>query len=398
MMKKANKKVLVLNGSFCEIPIIEECHKLGYYVITTGNAPSLVGHNYSDEYIQADYSDYDAILQIVKTKDISHILSCANDFGSITASYVAEKMGWKGHDSFENAKLLHHKDLFKNYIQGKGYPTPISKVFDSFEDASKYVCGLNDFPVIVKANDLTGGKGIQKADNKKDALDAIENSFLKSRSKHILIEPYIDGNQQTFVTFLHDGKVVASNSCDSYSYVNPYLIQSETLPAEGIELVKGKLIAIIEEMAEDLKLADGILAFQYFRKGDEVQIIEMMRRPFGNQFLKLVEYSSDFPWHLAQVIAETDGDWNKIRPIPVERPFCGHYGVMVQRNGRLKSWSIPEEIKNHVFKQFVMKQPGDEIADHLNERVAFLHFEYDNMADMCRDVKSYYDRINVDVE
>ena len=60
------KKVLVLNGSFCELPIIEECHNLGYYVITTGNMPELMAHKYADEYIQADYSDYETILNIVK--------------------------------------------------------------------------------------------------------------------------------------------------------------------------------------------------------------------------------------------------------------------------------------------------------------------------------------------
>ena len=397
-MEKTNNKVLVLNGSFCEIPIIEECHKLGYYVITTGNAPDLIGHKFADEYIPADYSDYESILQIVRDNDISHVLSCANDFGSITAAYVAEKMGWRDHDSFENAKLLHHKDLFKEYIQRKGFPTPVSMVFDRIEDASEYVNELDAYPVIVKANDLTGGKGIQKAENQQDALAAVEKAFLKSRSKHILIEPFIEGNQQTFVTYLHERKVVASNSCDSYSYVNPYLIQSETLPAEGIELVKEKLITIIEDMADDLGLADGILAFQYFRNGSEIQIIEMMRRPFGNQFLKLVEYSSDFPWHLAQVIAETGGDWSLVKPIPVEKPFCGHYGVMVPRNGRLKDWHIPEDIRLHVFNQFVMKKQGDMILDHLNERVAFLHFEYGSMSEMQEAVRTYYSRIKVELD
>ena len=62
------KKVLVLNGSFCELPIINKCHELGYYVITTGNMPELMAHKYADEYIKADYSDYEAVLDIVKQK------------------------------------------------------------------------------------------------------------------------------------------------------------------------------------------------------------------------------------------------------------------------------------------------------------------------------------------
>lgn len=395
------KKVLVLNGSFCELPIIEECHKQGYYVITTGNMPELMAHKYADEYIQADYSDYETILRIVKDKKIDHILTCANDFGSITAAYVDEHMGWHNHDTFQNSKILHHKDLFKEYIQSKNYPTPYSKVFNNKSEAYTFINKEVQYPIIIKANDLTGGKGILKATTKEEAIYAIDNAFEKSRSKHVLIEPFVTGVQQTFVTFLHEKKVIASSSCDSYSYVNPYLIQSETLPAKDIIDIQDYLISIIEEIAIDLELSDGIFAFQYIRNGKNIQIIEMMRRPFGNQFLQLVEMNSGFPWHHAQVIAETGGDWSfldKINYSNLKIRYCGHYGVMVNRNGILKSWNIPESIKKHIVKEFVMKETGDRIEDHMNERIAFLHFEYDSYDEMINNVKDYGRLIDVTLE
>lgn len=93
------KRVLILNGSFCEQPLIETAKQMGYYVISTGNMPELIGHKYSDEYINADYSDKETVLNIVRENKIDGIISCANDFGVLTAAYVAEKMGWKGHDT-----------------------------------------------------------------------------------------------------------------------------------------------------------------------------------------------------------------------------------------------------------------------------------------------------------
>lgn len=394
------KKVLVLNGSFCEIPIIQECHKLGYYVVTTGNMPNLIGHKYADEYIKADYSKYDDILEVVQKNNIDHILTCANDFGSITASYVDEQMGWNCHDSFSNAQLLHHKDLFKIYIQGKGFPTPYSKVFTNRNEAVEFINREAKLPVIIKANDLTGGKGIMKAASKDEALIGIDNAFSKSRSKHILIEPYIIGDQQTFVSFLHNKRVIACSSCDSYSYINPYLIQAETLPAKDIKDIQNVLISIIEDIASDLNLYDGIFAFQYIRNGDDFQIIEMMRRPFGNQFLQLVELNSGFPWHHAQIVAETGGDWSFLDKIDTHPPvkYCGHYGVMIERNGKLKRFYIPPSIQKHLINKFIMKDIGDTIDDHLNERVAFLHYQYDSYDEMVNDVKHYMDQIVVEVE
>ena len=401
MIENMPKKVLVLNGSFCELPLINECHKLGFYVITTGNMPNLMAHKYADKYIQADYSNYEEILKIVKENNIEHVLTCANDFGSITAAYVDEQMGWQHHDTFANAQTLHHKDLFKEYIQSKGYPTPYSKIFIDKTDAENFINKEAEFPVIIKANDLTGGKGILKATTHEEALEGINNAFSKSRSKCILIEPYITGDQQTFVTFLHNKKVIATSSCDSYSYVNPYLIQAETLPAKGIEDVQDLLISIIEEIASDLNLYDGIFAFQYIRNGTDVQIIEMMRRPFGNQFLQLVEINSGFPWHHAQVVAETGGDWsflNDVRANKNDIKFCGHYGVMVNKNGILRDWHVPQSIKKHIIKQFVMKNPGDSITDYLNERVAFLHFQYDSYDEMVKEVGMYRDTIEVHID
>ena len=395
------KKVLVLNGSFCELPIIEECHKLGFYVITTGNMPELMAHKYADEYIQADYSDYNAILNIVKELEISHVLTCANDFGCITAAFVDEQMKWHNHDTFQTSKILHHKDLFKKYIQNKNYPTPYSIVFNNKLDAYNFINEKAEYPIIIKANDLTGGKGILKAETKEEAIYAIDNAFAKSRSKHILIEPFVTGNQQTFVTFLHNKKVIATSSCDSYSYVNPYLIQAETLPAYDIAAVQEHLISIIEEIAKDLSLSDGIFAFQYIRNGSDIQLIEMMRRPFGNQFLKLVEMNSGFPWHYAQVVAETGGDWSFLNDLNTNKSqirYCGHYGIMVDKNGILKSCNIPEIVKKHVVKEFVMKNVGDRIDDHMNERIAFLHFEYDSYEEMTQEVKEYTKLINVELE
>ena len=33
------KKILVLNGSFCETPVIKKLKEMVYYVVTSGNAP-----------------------------------------------------------------------------------------------------------------------------------------------------------------------------------------------------------------------------------------------------------------------------------------------------------------------------------------------------------------------
>ncbi len=388
------KKVLILNGSFCEAPIIQKAKDMGLYVVTTGNMPSLIGHKYADEYIPADYSDCEKILQLVKDNNIEGIISCANDFGVLTAAYVAEHMGWPGHDTYNTAKLLHHKNLFKQYVYEHNIRAPHSYCAKDKEDAINYAKNA-DYPIIVKANDLTGGKGIRRADNYNEALDAINYSYEKSRDKHVVIEPFVIGTQHTYVSFIVDKKVVCSTSCNCYSPINPYLIQSEVLPADNIDVHEPELKSIIENMATDLDLVDGIMALQYIVKDNKPYIIETMRRAFGNQFLMLADKATGFPWEEAYIKAALGKSCTDLEITKPEYVYCGHHGIMSPHNGVIKDYEISDEINKHIFKKIEMLGPDRRINDNLNERIAYIYYTYDSKDEMVSAVKNFNNNIKI---
>ena len=385
-----------MNGSFCELPLIEQAKKMGLHVITTGNDPSLIGHKYSDEYIPCDYSDLDAVLNLVKENNIDGIISCANDFGVLTASYVADKMNWPGHDTYKNSVLLHHKDEFKKYCYEHNIPSPHSKVVLTKEEAKKVALDA-EYPIIVKANDLTGGKGIMKASNYEEAEIAIDNAFNMSRDKHILIEPFIVGTQHTISTFVVNKKVLVSTACNCYSPINPYLIQSETFPADGIENHRQELCNIIESICEDLSLEDGIFALQYIMSNDKIYIIEMMRRPFGNQFLELCSKTTGLNWNEAHIKSQLGMDCSNLKIEAPEMKYCGHHGIMTNKNGVVVNYEIPDEIKKHVYKVIEMKDDNGEyvINDCNKERVAYIYYQYESKEEMNKAVSRFNDEIKV---
>ena len=390
------KKILVLNGTISEIPIIKKAQEMGYYVVTSGNMPNLPGHRVADEYIAEDYSDVDAILRLVKENEIGGIVSCANDFGSITASYVGEKMGWTGHDTYENALLMHHKDLFKEYCYKKNIPSPRSIIFDDLNKAIDY-CSECEYPVIVKANDLTGGKGISRAGDKTEAIQAVKNAMRLSRDKKVLIEPFLEGVQQSIVVFLIDKKIAVLSNSNIYCMKNPYLVQAETYPATDFYLVEDQLRDIIETMALDLNLVDGIFSFQYIVRDNTPFILEMMRRSFGNETLLLADKRTAFPWEEAYIRAALGLDCSQLKAQGQVVQFCGHYGVMADENGILEDWELPADIEKRVFKKTVNMYSGDIITDHMNQKIAHIYFEYEDIETMNSDIIRYNDRIKVRV-
>lgn len=388
------KKILILNGTISEIPIIKKAQEMGFYVVTTGNMPELPGHSAADEYIPEDYSDCEAVLRLVRENGIEGIVSCANDFGVITSAYVAENMGWKGHDTYANARLMHHKNEFKDYFLAKGLPTPFYKVFGSPDEAKAY-CRDCTYPVVVKASDLTGGKGIRRAENYEEAQSAIDTAFAMSRIKQVLIEQYIEGVQQSIVVFLKDRKIAVTSSSNIYCMKNPYLVQAETYPAENFAAVRDKLHKVMLTMAEDLGLVDGILSFQYIVKDGVPYVIDMMRRCFGNETLLLADVMTGFPWEEAYIRAALGMSLDGIVSEAPKASFCGHYGVMADGEGVLESWSLPEDIAKRTFKTTVNIPDGGRINNHLTEKIAHIYFTYGDMETMNREITGYNDRILV---
>ena len=102
------KRVLLLCTSHNDLGLIKALRKLGYYIIATGNQEGLPGERWVDEYVKADYSDRDVILEIARAKKIDAICPCCNDFGVYTAAYVAEKLGLGDFDAYETTLLLHN--------------------------------------------------------------------------------------------------------------------------------------------------------------------------------------------------------------------------------------------------------------------------------------------------
>ena len=57
------KKLMLLGGLRYLLPVIEEAHKLGAYVITADYLPDNIAHKYSDEYCNVSIIDKDAVFR-----------------------------------------------------------------------------------------------------------------------------------------------------------------------------------------------------------------------------------------------------------------------------------------------------------------------------------------------
>jgi len=391
------KKILILNGSSSEIMLIEAAKRLGFYVITTGIKP-LIGHGYADEYYPADYSNHEEILTLAKTLKIDAICANANDFGLLTAIYVAERLGLPGsRDNYETSCVFHQKDLFKSFAVKNGFLTPNSVSFNDVGEALSYIEAV-DFPVIVKPVDLSGGAGVSQPACFEERKKAVVSAFERSKIKRIVVEEYIPGAQYDFHTIVIDKKVVLYSASNEFSYKNPYRVNCLTIPADHSREISEFLKHEIERMARLLDVADGPLWVQYRIKDGYPYIIEACRRCGGNNMIDLVSrgFQTDFGEWVVRL--ETGMPYNRFATPPVQKKCQGYQCLAPGKNGRIKGVYIADKLKAHIFKEYHWWHEDDEVKNYLFEQWGIILFEYETQEEMMVAVKTINDDVRLLVE
>lgn len=383
-------KALLLCASHNDLGLIRSLRKLGYEILAIGSIPGLIGEKYVDEYIQMDYSDKEAVLQLAKEKEIDAIVQCCNDFGVYTAAYVAEQLGLPGYDSYHTTLTLHNKDMFKKFAQESEILTCGAYGFDNAEEAIRWSDDV-EYPLIVKPSDASAGNGIHKIEFKEEAPKYIAQAFAKSRNGRIIIEPFLSGTQHGFCTFLRNQKVVAWCSNDEYSVINPYRVEIDTYPASDCEAVYRILIEQIEKIAGILQLADGIFHLQYMDVDGKPFILEVMRRILGNMYSVPASLLNNFDWDYWETRARCGLSLEDMPRNVHQEGYYAYKTLMSTKNGVIKEINIPMKYEKYLIEKCFLKTVGDEIQNYMSQPVGFLFFMFSSQEEMLRVLVEEYD-------
>jgi biotin carboxylase len=387
---KITKRLLIAGGGYADVPLIVAAKQLGFYVITTGNRPDDAGHQFSDDYYNADFSNPEAMLELSKLKKIDAICPCANDFSAISSAYVAEKLSLPGHDSYDVCRLIHHKDAYREFAAESGIPAPKALSFSDI-DIDDYALSELNYPVIIKPVDLTGGKGISTIEKPSNAREALDKAFSISREKRVVAEEFISGTRHGFSALIQSGKVVFHFADNEYYYLNPYMVSAASAPANIAGSVIRDLISQAEKIANLLHLVDGIFHVQYIQTDKGPVIIEICRRPPGDLYINLVKYATglDYPMHIVQ--AFTGQKMPGLTQRDVKGYFLRHC-VMADRNGVLREIQFSPKIENNILHREMFWQPGLNVDNFLIQKfgIVFLKFNsMDEMLEMSAMMHSY---------
>lgn len=400
----AQKKLMLLGGLRYLLPVIEEAHKLGAYVITADYLPDNIAHKYSDEYCNVSIIDKDAVLKEAQRLQIDGILSHAVDPGVVTAAYVAEHMGLPFQCSYKTACILQDKHLFRKFLSDNGFNCPNAKGYNNVQDALKDVDYFN-WPVIVKPVDSAGSKGVTKVEEKEKLQEAIEFALSESHNGYFIIEDFLEkhGFSAGSESFVVDGKLLYNGFYDQYfdkNAINPYTPSAEVWPSIMEQKYQEEIKSELQRLFTLLGVTTGLFNVECrVCTNGKAYLMEVSPRAGGNRLAEMLNYAADVNINAAET--------RKALGLSIENMhepnYKGHFAILVlhsDKTGVFQSVEIASKFKQeHVIEEELRIKEGDNVFSFTGANAAlgtlFLRFDSREELANALENQSTWLKINV---
>lgn len=395
---------MLLGGLRYLLPVIEEAHKLGAYVITADYLPDNIAHKYSDEYCNVSIIDKDAVLKEAQRLQIDGILSHAVDPGVVTAAYVAEKMGLPFQCSYKTACILQDKHLFRKFLFDNGFNCPNAKGYNNIEKALNDVNYFN-WPVIVKPVDSAGSKGVTRVDDKSKLKEAIEFALSESHNGYFIIEDFLEkqGFSAGSESFVVDGKLLYNGFYDQYfdkNAINPYTPSAEVWPSIMEQKYQEEIKSELQRLFTLLGVTTGLFNVECrVCTNGKAYLMEVSPRAGGNRLAEMLNYAADVNINAAETRKALGMSIENMH----EPNYKGHFAILVlhsDKTGVFQSVEIASKfIKEHVIEEELRIKEGDIVFSFTGANAAlgtlFLRFDSREELAFALENQSTWLKINV---
>lgn len=267
---------MILGAIYAQVPLIEAAKRLGYHTIVTSIPGDYPGFSIADTCCYANITDPDEVLEAAEKYQIDGIVTCGMDTGVVAMGRVCDALGLPG-ISEKTARTASNKFLSKNAFAEGGVRCAKYRQVRNTEELRGALEDL-ELPVVVKAVDLMGSRGICRCDTKEAAEAAFEAVMEQTRQDYCLVEEFIDGKLFGADGMFSGGRLIhllpfGTEACCNGDVATPV---GHWAPLETVDHEEVRQIA--EAAGKALGFADGPFNCDLMEKDGKVWLIEVNAR------------------------------------------------------------------------------------------------------------------------
>lgn len=271
------KKLMVLGAGYTQIPLVRAAKRLGYRVAVASIPGDYPAFEEADEKIYVDLSDPDAVAEKAKEYEIDGAATCGLDLVMRAMGAVCESLGIPGPSRLA-AERAGNKWKMKEVLTGAGVQTAPWICVHNREEMEKALDQLR-FPVIVKAVDLMGSRGIFRSDSREEALENYNRTMEATNQDYCLVEEFIEGTLFGVEGMIAGGKVqfLLPNNTEAFYGATPSPI-GHSVPFEKQDTLGTQAMEQAEKAIHALGLDNCPVNCDFIYKDGKTYVVELTGR------------------------------------------------------------------------------------------------------------------------
>ncbi|AKB18847.1 ATP-grasp domain-containing protein [Methanosarcina sp. WWM596] len=288
-MRQNKKNILILGAGVYQVPAIKKAKELGYNTIVLSyNIEEYPGSKFADIALNVDTTDIPKVLEVARKYNVRGVFTTGTDVALPALGKVNDELNLVG-SSYETCTLSTNKLLMKKKFEENGVPTSRFEIVDGVEQAKK-AANLIGYPVMVKATNSSGSRGITKANSDTE----LETSwgFAKKYSKNkesILIEEFLEGKEFGIQAFIHNKEVKLICVHNTTTTPPPHCVPiGHSYPFKNVEILD-EVESICKKGIKALKMNNCAANMDLIQTEDGIKIFEIGARMGGTCIPELIE-------------------------------------------------------------------------------------------------------------
>lgn len=271
------KKLMILGAGYTQVPLIEAAKHLGCHTITASIDGDYPGFAAADEAAYVDIADPEAVVEKARQLQVDAVTTCGLDLGMAAIGAVCEALKIPGPSSDAAGKASNKLDMKKALVRA-GVQTARFICIHNREELERGLLQL-PFPVILKAVDQMGSRGIFRCDTREEVFENYEKTMEATGKEYCLLEEFIEGEIFGVETMIQDGKIVymLPNNIDAFQSTTPTPV-GHSVPFKELDTLGDQIQEQTRKAIFALGLDNCPVNCDFIKKDGKVYVIELTGR------------------------------------------------------------------------------------------------------------------------
>lgn len=197
-------RLLVLGAGPAQLGLLEAAERRGLWLAVVDRDPAAPGFRHASRRCILSTEDEPAIERLAEALQIDGIVAPGTDWPVAVAARIAERLALPHPITPAAAVLATNKIRQRERLAEVGVPQPRSWVIGATDALPE-----PELPVVVKAPDRQGQKGLTLVRERAELAEAVETARSAARTGLALVEELVDGPELTVVGFSVGGRFTA---------------------------------------------------------------------------------------------------------------------------------------------------------------------------------------------